>query len=78
MMSRRMAKYTAEVHHNPPWYSIEITDGLPDYFIGVTQCAKFSEIPRIIRHLFWDLEVVQFGEDVDCDIIIRSRLSDSK
>ncbi len=64
--------YTAAATRSGTWWAIEITGGLPEDMLDVTQARRRSDVPRATRELLADLLDVgadQVGEiDISIDV----------
>ena len=63
--------YKAIAIHDPPWWSIEITEGLPDHMLGVSQARRLTEVESIAREVIADLTEVDPNE-VDVEVTIQT------
>ena len=62
--------YKAVVTHHPPWWAIEITEGLPDHMFAHTQVRRLTAVEQTARDVIAALTEVE-PEDVDVEITIR-------
>jgi hypothetical protein len=47
--------YQVAVERSGNWWAIDITDGLPDTMLGVSQAKRLTDVPRVTRELLNDL-----------------------
>jgi hypothetical protein len=50
-----MTTYKARTYRSNDWWAIEITDGLPDNMLGVTQVRRVTEAEQAARNVIADL-----------------------
>ena len=62
--------YKAVATHRPPWWAIEITEGLPDHMFAHTQVRRLTAIDETAREVIAALTEVDPGE-VEVEIAIR-------
>lgn len=54
--------YRAVAVPDPPWWSIEITHGLPAHMLGVSQARRLSDVETVARAVIADLTEVEQSE----------------
>ena len=62
--------YKAVATHCPPWWAIEITEGLPDHMFAHTQARRLTTVDQTAREVIADLTEVDPSE-VEVEIEIR-------
>ena len=62
--------YKAIATQVPPWWSIDITEGLPANMLGVTQTRHLAEVEQSAREVIGELTEVAPGL-VDVEVTIR-------
>ena len=62
--------YKAVATHHPPWWAIEITEGLPDLMFAHTQVRRLTAVERTAREVIASLTGVDPGE-VEIEITIQ-------
>jgi len=62
--------YTATATRSGTWWAIEITSGLPDHMLGVTQTRRLSDVRRAAREVVADLLDVPIDRVGDIEISI--------
>lgn len=62
--------YKAVATHHPPWWAIEITEGLPDHMFAHTQVRRLTAVEQTAREVIAALTEVE-PDDVDVEITIR-------
>jgi hypothetical protein len=50
-----MTTYKARTYRSNDWWAVEITDGLPDNMLGVTQVRRVTEAEQAARNVIADL-----------------------
>ena len=55
-------KYKAIAIHDPPWWAISITEGLPDHMFAHTQARRLNEIESTARTVIAELTEVDPSE----------------
>ena len=67
--------YRAIAVHDPPWWSIEITHGLPAHILGVSQARRLSDVETVAREVIADLTEVDQSE-VEVEVtVLRDRVT---
>lgn len=67
--------YRAIAVHDPPWWSIEITHGLPAHMLGVSQARRLSDVETVAREVIADLTEVDQSE-VEVEVsVVRDRVA---
>ena len=62
--------YKAAALHDPPWWSIEITEGLPANMLGVSQARRLTEVEPTAREVIAELTEVDPSR-VEVEVTIR-------
>lgn len=62
-----MNTYTATATRSGTWWAIEVTSGLPDMVLGVTQARRLSELDSVTKDVIADLTEVD-PDTIDVDI----------
>lgn len=62
--------YTATATRSGSWWAIEITNGLPDNMLGVTQTKRLSDVERAVRELITDLLDTPPDQVGEIDVLI--------
>lgn len=62
--------YKAVATHCPPWWAIEITEGLPDHMFAHTQARRLTTVDQTAREVIADLTEVDPSE-VDVEVTIQ-------
>lgn len=69
--------YAATAHRSGEWWAIEVTKGLDDNTLGVTQTRRLGDIDNATRELIAELVDTDVDEiDVEVDIIVGDELSE--
>ena len=50
--------YKAVAFHDPPWWSISVTEGLPDHMFAHTQARRLTEVEPTAREVIAELTEV--------------------
>ena len=63
---------TAAVYHviavrSGGWWEIEVTSGLPDNVLGVSQARNLAEVEEVARHVVADLLEID-ADDVEVEV----------
>lgn len=62
--------YKAVASHHPPWWAIEVTEGLPDHMFAHTQVRRLTSVDQTAREVIAALTEVD-PDEVDVEITIR-------
>jgi hypothetical protein len=62
--------YKAVASHRPPWWAIEVTEGLPDHMFAHTQVRRLTSVDQTAREVIAALTEVD-PDEVDVEITIR-------
>ena len=69
---------TAAVYHviavrSGEWWEIEVTSGLPDNMLGVSQARNLAEVEEVARNVVADLlEIDASGVEVEVEVVQAS------
>ena len=63
--------YKASAIHDPPWWAISITEGLPDHMFAHTQARRLNKIEPTARAVIAELTGVDPSE-VEVKVTIRA------
>lgn len=63
--------YEAIAIHDPPWWAISITEGLPDHMFAHTQARRLNKIEPTARAVIAELTEVDPSE-VEVKVTIRT------
>ena len=70
--------YKAVTTHCPPWWAIEITEGLPDHMFAHTQTRRLTTVDQTAREVIADLTEVDASEvEVEIEIQMPAALVDA-
>ncbi len=70
------AAYRVAAARSGDWWEIEITSGLPDNVLGVSQARSLAEVEDVARNLVADLLEVNVDEiSVEVDVVQPSDVS---
>ena len=61
------AAYQVVAVRSGEWWEIEVTSGLPDNVLGVSQTGSLAEVEDVARNLIADLLEIS-ADDVDVEI----------
>ncbi len=70
--------YKARTYRSGDWWAIEITDGLPDNMLGVTQTKRLTEAEQAARQVVADLLEVEpdtIGIDMEWDTPVPIKIA---
>lgn len=71
-------RYRAVATHRPPWWAIEITEGLPDHMFAHTQVRRLTAIDQTAREVIATLTEADPGEvEVEVEIQMPAALADA-
>ena len=64
------AAYRVAAERSGDWWEIEITSGLPDNVLGVSQARSLAEVEDVARNLVADLLGVNVDEiSIEVDVV---------
>ena len=66
----RIMSYKTVVSHHPPWWAIDVTEGLPGHMFAHTQVRRLTQAHQTAREVIADLIEVEPSE-VDVEITIQ-------
>jgi hypothetical protein len=74
-----MTSYKASVYRSGEWWAIEITDGLPDNMLGVTQAKRLDKTEQAARDVIADLlevdvDTVEVDMSIDVPVDIEAAI----
>lgn len=69
--------YSATAHRSGDWWAIEVTRGLADDMLGVTQTRRLGDVEDATRDLIAELTDVDATDvDVDVEVVVPDDLSE--